>query len=86
MARSKSPRQKGKISLSRYFQKLAEGDRVAIVFERSLQHNIPERMQGRSGIIIGKRGKAVLVKINDQNKDKLFIVEPIHLKKLEAVQ
>lgn len=83
--RPKNIRERGKIRLSEYFKKLKEGDRVAIVKERSVSDNIPERMQGRTGIVEGKRWRAYIVKINDFNKEKTFIIEPIHLKKIKVI-
>jgi len=39
-------------------------------------------MQGRTGEIVGSRGRAKIVKIKN-GKDKLYIINPIHLKKLK---
>jgi len=85
MVKRKSNRARGKISLSRYFQKLEKGDRVSIAKEQSMASSFPERFQGRIGIIEGKRGKAYLVSINDQDKRKTFLIEPIHLKKIKVL-
>ena len=83
MVRRKSLRTRGKIQLSKYFQELKKGDFVSVVREWSMTCNFPERLQGRTGVIEGKRGKAHVVKIKDQNKEKLFLIEPIHLKKIK---
>jgi len=82
MVRRKSIRTRGKIQLSRYFQKLKEGDTISIVLERTLRPKISKRLQGRTGVIESKRGNAYVVKINDLNKEKKYIIKPIHLKKL----
>ena len=71
-----------KIRLSRYFQQLKQGDKVSIVAEKALQPRFPSRMQGKTGTVETKRGNAFVVKVNDQNKEKTFIIEPIHLKKI----
>ncbi len=86
MVRKKSIRTRGKLQLSRYFQKFKEGDHVAVVRERSLTINFPERLQGRTGIVEEKRGKAYIVKIKDQTKPKQFLIEPIHLKKIKQIE
>ncbi len=86
MTKRKSVRIRGKVQLSRYFQKFKEGDFVAVTKEKSLKSNFPERLQGRTGIIKSKRGKAYLVNILDQNKEKTFIIEPIHLKKIKKIK
>jgi len=86
MVKRKRIRTRGKLSLSRYFQELKEGDRVAIAKEPAVQAAFPERMQGRTGIVEGRRGKAYLVKINDHNKEKKYLIAPIHLKKMAEVK
>jgi len=69
--------------ITRTFQELKEGDRVSLVREPSDQVAFPKRMQGRSGTITGKRGKSYIIKIKDLNKEKTYIVKPVHLKKLK---
>jgi large subunit ribosomal protein L21e len=82
----KKIRTKGKLQLSRYFQELKEGDIVSVIKEPAVSSNFPLRLQGRTGEIESKRGKAYIVKINDQNKPKKFLIEPIHLKKLKPLK
>ena len=83
MVKRKSLRDRGKIQLSKYFQEFNEGDSVAVVREKSLQPSFPGRIQGRTGIIEEKRGKAFVVKIKDINQKKRYLIEPIHLKKIK---
>jgi len=83
MVRRKKIRTRGKFSISKFFQKFKEGDKVAIVIERSIQPSFPKRIQGKTGKIKEKRGRAYVVLIKDGNKPKEFIVAPIHLKKLK---
>ena len=84
MVRRKSVRTRGKLGLSQYFQEFNKGDNVAVKRERSLTVNFPARLQGRTGIVEGKRGKSYLVKIKDQSKEKEFLIMPIHLKKIKS--
>jgi len=77
-------RAKGKISLSKYFQEFGKGESVAIVRERAVCSSFPERLQGRTGFIDGKRGRFYLVKLSDLNKEKIYIIQPVHLKKIEV--
>jgi len=86
MSKRKSVRTRGKVKLSRYFQKLEKGDAVAVIKEPAIQSSFPERLQGRMGIIENKQGKSYLVKIKDQNKEKAFLIEPIHLKKIKQTK
>ena len=86
MVNRKNIRTRGKLQLSRYFQNLKEGDLVSVVAERSENITFPKRLQGRTGVVVGKRGKANIVKIKDQTKEKEFIIKSIHLKKIKPIQ
>ncbi|RLG11090.1 50S ribosomal protein L21e [Candidatus Pacearchaeota archaeon] len=83
MSKKKPVRTRGKLQLSRYFQELKKGDFVAVKREVSVASSFPKRLQGRTGVVEGKRGKVYVVKIKDQNKEKEFLIEPIHLKKIK---
>lgn len=85
MVNKKPIRSRGKVSLRRYFQELKKGERVSIAKEEGLQPRFPKRLQGRTGIVEEKRGRAYIIKINDQNQEKRFIIEPIHLKKIKTL-
>ncbi|MBS3076413.1 50S ribosomal protein L21e [Candidatus Pacearchaeota archaeon] len=85
MSGRKPIRTRGKLQLSKYFQELNPGDSVAVTREQSLQASFPKRLQGRTGVVDGKRGKSYIVKIKDQAKEKTFILEPIHLKKIKTI-
>ena len=83
MLKRKSVREKGKVKLSEYFKKFDEGERVSVIRELSVQPKFPLQLQGRSGVISGKRGNNYLVKINDMKKEKTYIIHPIHLRRLK---
>lgn len=82
MPRSKSTRDKGKISFTKYFQNFAEGDSVAVVQELAVVFGFSKRLQGRTGKIIKKVGTAYEVEIMDFNKPKRYKIRPIHLKRI----
>ena len=84
--RRKLVRTRGKLRFSRYFQKLEKGDSVAIVRESAVKSNFPVRLQGKTGLIETKRGRAYMVKIKDCNKEKRFLIEPIHLRKIKSTE
>ena len=86
MVKSKSVRSRGKLQLSKYFRKFANGDHVAVVREISLQSKFPKRLQGKVGVIEDRRGKAYIVRIKDKNTEKRYIIEPIHLKKMDVFE
>tara|TARA_Y100000310_G_C20665993_1_gene807519 strand:- start:765 stop:1001 length:237 start_codon:yes stop_codon:yes gene_type:complete len=71
---------KGK--MSRIFQELKEGDRVAVIIDVSENKGFPKRIHGKTGVIEKRKGKAYIVKIRDNNKEKQYIIKPVHLKKL----
>jgi len=85
MVRRKKVRSRGKLQLSRYFQELKEGDAVAVIKENSIKSSFPKRLQGKTGVVKGKQGKAYITIIKDQNKEKSFLIAPIHLKKIKQV-
>lgn len=85
MTKKKPIRKRGKLSLSKYFQELSQGESVSVVREPAVSASFPSRIQGRTGVVESKRGKAYLVKIKDQNKEKRFLIEPIHLKKIKTM-
>jgi len=81
----KKIRTRGKFSFSKYFQDFVKGENAAVVRERSLVAKFPKRLQGKTGVIESRRGKAFIVNIKDQNKEKKFLIEPVHLKKIKAI-
>jgi len=76
-------REKGKLSLSKLFIKFNEGDKVALIYNSSSPKVFPARFQGRTGIVKGMRGRAQIVEIRDGGKNKTFIINQIHLKKIK---
>ena len=83
MSGKKSIRTRGKFSLSKFFQKFQDGDKVAVIAEKSKSFGFPKRLQGMTGTVEGKRGRSYLIRIKTMRKEKQFIIEPIHLKKIK---
>ncbi len=80
---SKKVRERGKMSISRYFDSYIVGERVVLVAQPSYQKGMYfPRFHGRAGTIIKKQGNCYLVEIKDINKIKSVIVHPVHLKRL----
>ncbi|MEM1578624.1 MAG: 50S ribosomal protein L21e [Archaeoglobaceae archaeon] len=76
----KDIREKG-INLRKFLQEFKIGQKVIISIEPASQKGMPHpRYQGRSGIVIGQRGRAYLVQIKDGGKLKTLISRPEHLK------
>ena len=83
MNKRKQLRAHGKIKFSHYFQEFKQGDRVAVIKELAVQPKFPKQIQGRSGVIESKRGSSYMVSIKDLNKEKTYIIHPVHLRKLK---
>ena len=79
----RSRREKGKISLSQYFQELAPGQKVGLKINSAVQKGqFYRRFHGLTGTIQSRRGFCYVVSITDGDKDKTVYVHPIHLVKL----
>ncbi|MFH1290696.1 MAG: 50S ribosomal protein L21e [Nanoarchaeota archaeon] len=83
MLKYKKPRQKGKFSFMRFFQKFQPGDSVAVVRELSQPFAYSKRLQGKTGKVLEKRGSAYHVEIKDLNKVKKYLIRAIHLKRIQ---
>lgn len=74
-------RQRGKISLRRYFQSFKEGDKVYLSAEPAVQSGMYlPRFHSKIGIIKKNLGTCYEVELRDLNKTKSLIVHPVHLK------
>ncbi|MBD3247650.1 50S ribosomal protein L21e [Candidatus Pacearchaeota archaeon] len=86
MSKRKPVRTRGKLQLSKYFQKFKPGDRVAVVKEPSVRANFSKRLQGQTGIVKERRGKSNVVAIKDRKKPKQHIIKSIHLRKIKTTK
>ncbi|RME77313.1 50S ribosomal protein L21e [Candidatus Woesearchaeota archaeon] len=79
----KGHRQKGKLSLTRYFQTFEEGQKVKLLSEPSVHSGMyHRRVHGKVGVVQKRQGRCYYVAVKDHNKTKQFIVHPVHLKAL----
>jgi len=79
---SKPQKEKGKLSLTRFFQKFNEGDKVYLKADPAYQKGMYfPRFHGKVGVLTGKKGRCYEVQVNDLGKQKTLIVHPVHLKK-----
>ena len=83
MANKKNIKTRGKIKFSEYFKELKNGEYVALKNEKGVVAGFPKRMQGRTGKVVGKQGQSYVVRVMDLNKEKTFIIRPVHLKRVE---
>ncbi len=76
----KKVRERG-VRIRKFLQTFDVGQRVHIDIEPASQKGMPHpRFQGRTGVVIGQRGRAYLVQVRDGGKMKTLIVRPEHLK------
>ena len=72
----------GKIRIGDFLQTFSEGDIVVLKAEPAYQKGMYyPRFHGKSGIVMGMKGRCYEVLIKDHAKDKLLVVHPVHLKK-----
>jgi len=77
----KSIRERGKISISRFFQTFEIGDRVMIDPEPAVHTSLPfRRFIGKTGTVCGKQGSCYCVEIKNGKKQKVVIAHPVHLR------
>ena len=77
---SKKPRKRGLKPLSSVLAEYSPGQRVDIIIDPSFHKGMPHRRyHGRTGVVIGQRGRAILVEISLGKAKKQLIVRPEHL-------
>ena len=86
MLSHKNIKTKGRFPLTRFFAEFEPGDFVAVSVELSVPFYYSDRLQGRTGTVIEKRGNSYYVEIKDLNKPKRYMIKPIHLKKIEVIK
>lgn len=68
-------------TITKFLRQYEEGQQVVIMQEPSSHRGMPfPRFRGRSGYIVGKRGKAYIIEIQDGNMIKKVISRAEHLK------
>ena len=67
--------------ITKKIQKFEKDDLVHIIIDPTVQKGQPHpRFHGKTGKVIGTKGKAYLVALKEGNKAKELIVRPDHLK------
>ena len=76
----KTLRTRGMPNVTKSIQQFEEGQKVHIVLDSSVQKGQPHpRFHGKTGTIVGQRGRAWLLQIKDGNSTKTVIARPQHL-------
>ncbi|MFW9918672.1 MAG: 50S ribosomal protein L21e [Candidatus Thorarchaeota archaeon] len=82
---SKRIRNKGLNSLSAVLIDYEEGDRVNIVIDSAVHKGMPhKRYHGRTGVVSGRRGRALLVDVSLGKAVKSLIIRPEHLRPVKG--
>ncbi|MBE0520921.1 MAG: 50S ribosomal protein L21e [Candidatus Methanoperedenaceae archaeon] len=76
----KTVREKGLSTITRAIQQFTEGDIVNIDLDPGIQKGMPHhKFHGKTGKVVGQRGRAYLVGVRDGNSMKEVIILPEHL-------
>ena len=77
---TKDAREKGLPPITRFLREFAVGDKVTVRLESSDPHGQPHpRYQGRTCVVLEKRGRSYRIEFYDGGKRKQLIAAPIHL-------
>jgi large subunit ribosomal protein L21e len=77
----KDLRKRGICPVTSVIQQFEIGEKVHVVCESSIQKGMPHRrFHGKTGTVLGKRGRAWVLEISDGNADKVVIARSQHLK------
>lgn len=76
----KKAREKGKLSLRKYFQKFEVGQKVLLKGDPAIQKGMYNpKFHGKVGVVKGKEGVCYQINIKDYRKEKTLVVHPVHL-------
>ncbi len=77
----KDLRKRGIVPVTSVIQNYEIGQKVHVVVEPSVQKGMPHRrFHGKTGTVIGQRGRAWVVEVSDGDSVKQVIARPQHLK------
>lgn len=77
----KALRERGISPVTSVIQQFSIGEKVHIVCNPSVQKGMPHRrFHGKTGTVLEKRGRALVLEIRDGNADKVVIARSQHLK------
>lgn len=74
-------RERGLFPVTRLIQRFEIGQKVHVVIDPSVHKGMPHRrFHGRTGTIVGRRGRAWLLEVPDGDSKKIVIARPQHLR------
>lgn len=76
----KKARSRGLSPITRGLQSFEVGEKVSIIVDPGIHKGMPfSRFHGLTGIVIGRRGCAYEINVNDGGKSKMVVARPEHL-------
>jgi large subunit ribosomal protein L21e len=77
---SKTVRARGISPVVKAIQEFSAGERVHVIRDPSKHKGMPHpKFHGKTGEVMGKRGRAFILKVRDGGATKTIIVPPDHL-------
>ncbi len=77
---SRTVRARGKSSVVRAIQEFETGAMVHVIIDPSVHKGMPHpRFHGKTGEVVGTRGRAFVLKVTDGDATKTLITLPEHL-------
>jgi len=77
---SRTVRARGISPVVRAIQEFETGAMVHVIIDPSIHRGMPHpRFHGKTGEVVGKRGRAFVLKVTDGNATKTLITLPEHL-------
>jgi large subunit ribosomal protein L21e len=77
---TKNPREHGIVGLSKILYDYADGEKVVVKINPSVQKGMPHRrFQGKVGVIMAKRGRSYVLHVQQGDATKEIIVRPEHI-------
>ncbi len=78
-----TPRERGKVRITRVIAQFDIGSKAAIEIDSRVRGGQPHNtFNGKTGLIIGKQGRAYLVSIRIGGKMKTVVAAPAHLRRM----
>jgi large subunit ribosomal protein L21e len=79
----RSPRNRGLSPITHEFQVFEAGEKAHIFIDPSIHKGAPHlRFHGKTGTVVGQKGRAFVLEVKDGNKIKIVVARPDHLRKV----
>lgn len=70
-----------KTTANQFLENFEQGEKVLVKIEPSSHRGMPNpKFKGKTGVVVGERGKAYIVEVGDGDSKKKIITFPEHLK------